>query len=91
MVWGCRGLAGFGVWGVGGFRGVGLWGQGENCWGCRVGGLGFRVLGSPRVSRGYVLSRKWTIPPKDPCTYIVYTWALKGFLYCSFRAQEYTI
>ena len=25
--------------------------------------------------------------PKDPCTYIVYTWALKGFLYSSFRAQ----
>ena len=29
--------------------------------------------------------------PKDPCTYIVYTWALKGFLYSSFRAQVYTI
>ena len=27
------------------------------------------------------------INPKDPCTYIVYTWALKGFLYSSFRAQ----
>ena len=29
--------------------------------------------------------------PKDPCTCIVYTWALKGFLYSSFRAQVYTI
>ena len=29
--------------------------------------------------------------PKDPCTYIVYTWALKGFLYSSFRAKVHTI
>ena len=29
--------------------------------------------------------------PKGPCTYIVYTWALKGFLYSSFRGQVYTI
>ena len=29
--------------------------------------------------------------PKGPCTYIVYTWALKGLPYSSFRAQIYTI
>ena len=29
--------------------------------------------------------------PKGPCTYIVYTWALKGFPYSSFRAKVYTI
>ena len=32
--------------------------------------------------------RGWTKTfPKGPCTYIVYTWALKGFPYSSFRAQ----
>ena len=29
--------------------------------------------------------------PKGPCTHIVYTWALKGFPYSSFRGQVYTI
>ena len=54
-----------------------------------------------RSARNCVLSRFWAGPwvetsfseasPKDPCTFLVYTWALMGFLYSSFRAQVYSI
>ena len=46
-----------------------------------------RASGQGSQREASVLTRS----PKGPCTYMVYTWALKGFPEKSFRAQVYTI